>query len=357
MAIIAVGGLAAAGLWTLQMFLHPIGWAAIIAMALWPSYARIAARRPGQARLLLPAAGVSLVALLFVLPLVMVGQAVVEDNAAVMQWVRDAQANGVPAPDVLAHLPWGDHLAQWWNENLSLPGGLGRIAAHGHPGSGGMLATGEKVVVAAAHRALQVVFMLLVLFFLLRDGARLGRAMQVATTRAFGAGGEKVFEQVVAAVRGTVNGLVVVGFGEGVLLGLAYELAAVPHAALLALLTGLLSAIPLGAVVAYVAAAGFLAAAGQTGWALAILVWGSLVVFVADHFVRPVLIGGSTRLPFVAVLLGIVGGIEAWGLIGLVLGPALMAALLLLWREWVGEHEGPLAPGGGSGEGSAATAL
>ncbi|MBU6265943.1 MAG: AI-2E family transporter [Sphingomonadales bacterium] len=342
--MLAVSGLAAAALWTLHFFLHAIGWAAIIAMALWPSYMRLVARWPGQRRLLLPAGAVSLVTLLFVVPLVMVAQAAVQDSAAVMDWVRDAQTNGVPAPDMLANLPYGDHLRGWWTANLSQPGGLGRIATHSQAGSGGVLATGERVVGAVAHRAVLVIFMLVVLFFLLRDGERLGKAMQVATTRAFGAGGEKVFEQVVAAVRGTLNGLVVIGFGEGVLLGVSYELARVPHAALLALLTALLSAIPLGAVVAYVVAAGILAAGGETGWAVGILVWGSIVVFVADHFVRPVLIGGSTRLPFVAVLLGIVGGIEAWGLIGLVLGPALMAALLLLWREFVGEHEGPLAP-------------
>jgi len=69
-----------------------------------------------------------------------------------------------------------------------------------------------------------------------------------------------------------------------------------------------------------------------------------VVVFVADHFVRPVLIGGATRLPFVWVLLGILGGIEAWGLLGLVLGPALMATLMLLWREWIGAQPGPLNP-------------
>ena len=346
MAIVAVGVLAAAGLWTLHFFLHAIGWATIIAMALWPIHEKLLRRWPGHARLLLPAAMVSAVTLLFVVPLVMVAHAVVQDSAAVMDWVRDAQTNGVPAPDLLGHLPYGEHVRGWWIANLSQPGGLGRIATHSQAAGGGVLATSERVVGAVAHRALLVVFMLVVLFFLLRDGERLGRAMQVATTRAFGAAGEKVFEQVVAAVRGTVNGLVVVGFGEGVLLGFSYELARVPHAALLALLTALLSAIPLGAVVAYVLAAGILAAGGETGWAVAILVWGSIVVFVADHFVRPVLIGGATRLPFIAVLLGIVGGIEAWGLIGLVLGPALMAALLLLWREWVGEHEGPLAPKG-----------
>jgi predicted PurR-regulated permease PerM len=62
---------------------------------------------------------------------------------------------------------------------------------------------------------------------------------------------------------------------------------------------------------------------------------GAVVVFVADHFVRPVLIGGSAKLPFLWVLLGILGGLEGFGLVGLFLGPAIMAALLTLWREWV----------------------
>jgi predicted PurR-regulated permease PerM len=64
------------------------------------------------------------------------------------------------------------------------------------------------------------------------------------------------------------------------------------------------------------------------------------VTFGADHFVRPVLIGGATKLPFLWVLLGILGGVEVWGLLGLFLGPAIMAALMMLWREWAGTVEG-----------------
>jgi predicted PurR-regulated permease PerM len=198
------------------------------------------------------------------------------------------------------------------------------------------------------HRLLIIVFMLVILFFLLRDGETLTRGLQVGSARAFGPPGEQVGWQIVQAIRGTVNGLVVVGLGEGVLMGIAYYAAGVPHPAILGLLTGLLSAIPLGAVVAYAAATGLLAANGEIGMAIAIAVFGSVVVFVADHFVRPALIGGATRLPFVLVLLGIIGGIEAWGLIGIVLGPALMAALLLLWREWIGTQKGPLNPPGQS---------
>jgi predicted PurR-regulated permease PerM len=71
----------------------------------------------------------------------------------------------------------------------------------------------------------------------------------------------------------------------------------------------------------------------KTTAAIAILVFGSLVVFVADHFVRPVLIGSTTRLPFLWVLLGIFGGLETFGLVGLFLGPAIMSVLIAMWRE------------------------
>ncbi len=68
--------------------------------------------------------------------------------------------------------------------------------------------------------------------------------------------------------------------------------------------------------------------------AIIVFAFGMTVAFAADHFVRPVLIGGATKLPFLWVLLGILGGVEAWGLLGLFLGPAIMAALILLWRDW-----------------------
>jgi predicted PurR-regulated permease PerM len=67
-----------------------------------------------------------------------------------------------------------------------------------------------------------------------------------------------------------------------------------------------------------------------------IFVSGMIVLFIADHFIRPVLIGGAARLPFVWVLLGLLGGLETLGFIGLFLGPAIMAALVALWRDWTG---------------------
>jgi predicted PurR-regulated permease PerM len=91
--------------------------------------------------------------------------------------------------------------------------------------------------------------------------------------------------------------------------------------------------------VIFILAALTLLSAGSVGWAIAVLATGFATTFAADHFVRPALIGGATRLPFIWVLLGILGGVETWGLLGLFLGPAIMAALILLWREWVGDAQ------------------
>jgi predicted PurR-regulated permease PerM len=102
----------------------------------------------------------------------------------------------------------------------------------------------------------------------------------------------------------------------------------------MAALTGVLAVIPFGAPVAFSAAALYLVGMGSTVAGVAVFCFGIIVVFVADHAVRPVIIGGAARLPFLWVLLGILGGLETFGIVGLFLGPAVMAALISLWRDW-----------------------
>ncbi len=143
----------------------------------------------------------------------------------------------------------------------------------------------------------------------------------------------------IAAVHGTVTGLVLVGFAEGVVIGFAYAYVGLPHVVSLSAVTGVLAVIPFGAPAAFWAAGLYLMAIGNTGGAVGVVLFGLLVVFVADHLVRPILIGGAARLPFVWVLLGILGGVETFGLLGLFLGPIVMAALISMWREWTPSPE------------------
>ena len=137
----------------------------------------------------------------------------------------------------------------------------------------------------------------------------------------------------VASVHGTVNGLVFVAIGEGMLLGAVYFLTKVPHPILFGVATAIAAMIPFAAGLAVGLAALVLLGSGGVGPAIIVVVAGFAVIFLADHFVRPRLIGGATQLPFLWVLLGILGGVESFQLLGLFLGPAIMAALMLLWRE------------------------
>ena len=140
--------------------------------------------------------------------------------------------------------------------------------------------------------------------------------LEALTLRLVGPQGRRVGVQMVLAVRGTVNGLVLVGMAEGVLLGIAYWLLGVPRPALFGGFTALSRLIPFGAPLIFAIAS--LVLLGQSGVLPAAILFGfgCAVVFVADHFVRPVLIGGAVKLPFLWVLLGILGGLEGFGLVG-----------------------------------------
>ena len=330
---VAIGLLTLGGLWTLRAFLPALGWGVILAVSLWPLFACCGERWPAGRRLALPIGFTLLVLLAFVVPLVMVTSTLIREGLGLMHWLAEARRQGLPPPPFLQQLPYGPHLVSWWQSTLSTPAEISHLSLHTAPGGNSPFGTGQRIAGAIAHRLILIAFMLLVLFFLLRDGDGVVAGLRIGSRRAFGEAGENVAAQAVQAIRGTVNGLVIVGFGEALILGLTYAFAGVTHAALLGLLTGLLSAIPFGAVVAVAIAAALLIASGQMATAAVVAAIGVIVVFLADHFVRPVFIGGATRLPFLWVLLGILGGIEAWGLIGLVLGPALMAVLMLLWRD------------------------
>ncbi|WP_018044159.1 AI-2E family transporter [Methylobacterium sp. 88A] len=344
--IALVLALSALGLWVLHPFLPALAWAVILAIALWPLYAK-AERRwpPGGHNILLPSLFTLAVALVFLAPLVILGVQAAREAHDAMAWVKSVEQSGIPAPEFLSHLPYGAARAgAWWNENLSHPS-AGSEILHKLDNSttiGLTKSLGAQVV----RRVVLFGFTLLTLFFLFRDGRTVIKQSLTASGRLFGPRGERVARQMVASVHGTVDGLVLVGLGEGVILGIVYYFAGVPHPVLLGALTAVAAMIPFGAPLVFGIAALILLAGGAVIPAVVVVAAGFVVTFVADHFVRPVLIGGTTRLPFLWVLLGILGGVETFGLLGLFLGPAVMAALVLLWREFT-DGDGAQAASGG----------
>jgi predicted PurR-regulated permease PerM len=266
-------------------------------------------------------------------PLIMLGVQITHEAVTSVQWIREAERGGIPVPEWLAQLPLvGGYISEWWTANLSEPNDAANLL--GRIDRGWLIEWTRILGVQLVRRLTILVFTFLTLFFLFRDGETLVRQTLAVVDRFFGATGTQLAPQVLTAVRATVNGLVLVGFGEGLLLGIAYAFAGLPRPVLLGALTGVLATVPFGAPVVFALSALYLFSQAQTAAAVALLAFGSIVVFIADHFLRPILIGGAARLPFLWVLLGIFGGLESFGLLGLFLGPTIMAVLLALWREW-----------------------
>jgi predicted PurR-regulated permease PerM len=324
----------AVGLWILADFLPALAWAAVLAIALWPLYRWLLRLLPERSdRALGPLLGTLLIGIVFIAPLVLLGIAVARESHFVIEFIAEARHQGIPVPGAVERLNVvGPTLAEWWRANLSDPAMaeemIGRVNLRTLTES--VREYGGEV----AHRLAIFLFTLLTLFFVFRDGAALTEKLRDLSDRMIGLRGERIARQMIAAVHGTVTGLVLVGLAEGILLGLVYFAVGLPYPASAGAVTGVAAVIPFAAPVVYVLAGVYLLAIGNTLGGIIILVFGSVLLFIADHFVRPFLIGGAARLPFLLVLLGILGGLQTMGFIGLFLGPAVMAALVALWREW-----------------------
>lgn len=332
--LILAGVLILMGLWTLHDFLTALGWAVILAVATWPLYVRFTTALPKKRdRFAAPLLFTLLIGLVFLGPFAMAAVEAGRELSGLMIWLDKAQRSGVPMPDWLSAVPWmGPQAAEWWQYHLATPGSLSALLYQTDTATLAHLT--QQIGVIVAQRATFFIFTLLALFFLFRDGVAIARQFRVLSNRVLGRPGPHLCDLLVSAVRSTADGLVLVGLGEGAVLAVAYILAGVPHPILFGALTGLLAMIPFGAPVVFGAASVLLLLQDNVGGAIGVLVVGFIVLFVADHFIRPVMIGGAAKLPFLWVLLGIFGGLATFGVLGIFLGPALMAALVSLWREW-----------------------
>jgi predicted PurR-regulated permease PerM len=328
--------LALLGLWILWDFVPALVWAIVFAVATWPLYIRFCRPLPhgGDSTVMAPLSFTLIVGLVFLVPLAAMAVVLGREVLFIAHVLPTIEETGIPTPVWIADLPLGGHYAaQWWHANIADPHAAAELL--GRLDRGVVIDWTRQLGTQLARRSTVLIFTLLTLFFLYRDGARLVRDIEALTLRMVGPQGRRVGVQMVLAVRGTVNGLVLVGMAEGLLLGAAYAVLGVPHPALFGGATAVLAMIPFGAPLIYAVAS--LVLLGEAGVVSAAILFGfgTVLVFAADHFVRPVLIGGAVKLPFLWVLLGILGGLEGFGLVGLFLGPTVLAALIALWREWV----------------------
>jgi len=332
--------LAVLAAWIGLAFIPAVLWAGVVAVAVDPLRRKLLVRLPDRHAAI---AGIltAAIALLVVVPLAVAVTRALLEARGIATWYAGIGTHGIAVPTWLSNLPYGsDRAILWWRSHLATPEGAAEqmrrinadtIIAH-------TKVVGHNVV----HRAVIFGFSMTTLFFLIRDRDEVLEQLRVGANRAFGPAGERVGGQILASVRGTIDGLVLVGLAQGVIMAVAYAVAGVPHPILMGLLTGIGAMVPFGLLVVMLVALALLLLKGAIVPMVIVGAFGFVLNFIADHFFRPQLIGGTTRLPFMWVLIGIIGGVETIGLLGLFVGPAVMAAFILVWRDFV--ESAPASP-------------
>ncbi len=204
---------------------------------------------------------------------------------------------------------------------------------------GRSLAMVQKSLVAAGlavgQGVTQVILSAFLAFFFLRDETALSERLQVGVERLAGARGKHLLKAAGDTVRGVVYGILGTALIQAVIAVIGFSIAGIPGAILLGVMTFFLAVIlPFGPPVVWIPATLWLFANGEPGWGIFMALWGLFAISSVDNVVRPLIISQETKMPFVLIFCGVIGGALAFGLVGLFLGPTLLAVAYRLIDEW-----------------------
>ena len=326
-------GIVLLALWTLHGFVEALLAACVTAVATWPHYVRFASRLPARMKAGGAAlAFTSLMALFVLAPMLFAFGALVAEGHALLLELADADRKGFAVPGWLEALPLaGPWLAERWQTELAHPGAMSLWIRRADASA--LLVQAQSLGHFMARQVYIIGFAILLLFFFYQRGESLARGLRRELRDRIGEQADAFVDVGVRAVRASTNSMLAVGLFVGFATWAAYAISGAPHAYLWAAITGALSVIPFLGYGAAAALSLQLALHGATTSALLALSLGCLVLFFGDKVVRPAVARDGTHLPFVWVLMGCLGGFEALGLIGVVVGPVSLALARELWEQ------------------------
>lgn len=320
--------------WILHSFLHALLAACVTAIASWPLYERFRARLPWRGRPAAASLGFALIMSVFVLaPLAFAFGALLTQAYGLLLEIASADWRGIAPPSWVGNVPViGPLMAARWSE-LAHPAGLQIWTTRADAAT--LLGLARTLGEFSARHAFIIVFTILVLTFLYREGDSLGAQVRSVLRQWIGDRAERYADVAVGAVRASVNSLLLVALFDGIVIGIAYLILDVPHAAVWAAITGALALVPFLGYVAVAALTLQLALTGAGTLALLAFALGGVILFCGDKIVRPLVARDGTSLGFVWVLMGCLGGFQVLGLVGLVIGPVVLSVARELWKEQV----------------------
>ncbi|MDE2198966.1 MAG: AI-2E family transporter YdiK [Rhodospirillales bacterium] len=335
LAALFIGGMLFASFTILSPFLPAVVWAATVVIASWPIMLHVEALFGHRRR---PAVAVMTIALVvvFVVPFWFAIGTIVSHSGQIAGWAETIASFKVPlAPDWLAHLPLiGDRAAQTWNE--AADSGLHDLAPRLTPYAGRVTNWFVAEVGNLGLLLVQVLLTVIIAGIMFQNGERAADLAVRFGGRLAGARGEAAVFLAGRAIRGVALAVVVTAVVQSLISGLAMGLAGVPFASILTALTFMMCVAQLGPSLVLVPVVIWMYATGQTAWASFMLV-ATIVVLGLDNVLRPILIRKGADVPILLILAGVIGGLLAYGLVGIFLGPTVLAVGYTLLQAWTDE--------------------
>jgi predicted PurR-regulated permease PerM len=335
LAVLFVTGLIAACFWILRPFLPAIIWATTLVVATWPIMLRVQTRLWNVRGL---AVAVMTLALLcvFVLPFWLAITTIADNFDRIVDWVTSVAAFKLPSPPRwLSGVPlFGGSAALFW-ESIAA-NGVEPLVARATPYAGGVASWFVAALGGLGIVLVQFLLTVAIAAIMFVNGEHAAAAARRFGHRLAGERGEQSVRLAGQAIRSVALGVVVTALAQSVLGGVGIALAGVPLAAVLTAVMFMLCIAQLGPLPVLVPAVVWLYWSGESGWGTFLLVW-SILLSTLDSVLRPLLIRKGAHLPVVLLLAGVIGGLIAFGLVGIFLGPVVLAVGYTLLQSWMAE--------------------
>lgn len=327
-----------ASFWIVQPFILGFAWAGMVVTATWPLLLRLQANLWNRRGLAVFVMTILLI-LLFVIPIGLFINSIVDMMPQVNAWATKNEQLEVPQLLWLESIPVvGDDLFRSWN-NLIADGGktlMTKIQPYAGETATWVLSQVVHIGNFMIHSALMVVFSALLYY----KGEAVAASIQCFATRLSPSKGEVVITLTEQAIRAVALGIVVTAFTQSILGGIGLAVSGVNYATVLTVIMFVSCLIQLGPLTVLIPAVIWLYWSGDNTWATILLVW-SCIVGTLDNVLRPMLIRMGADLPILLILSGVIGGMLAFGLIGLFIGPVVLAVGYRLISAWIHEVENP----------------
>ena len=335
LAVLFVGGMIAACFWILRPFLPAIIWATTLVVATWPIMLHVQRRLWNRRGFAVAVMALALL-IVFVVPFWLAITTIADNFDRIVGWTTSLAAFKLPPPpDWLSGVPFfGDKAARFW-ETLAASG-IDPLVSKAAPYAGEVASWFVAALGGLGIVLVQFLLTVVVAGVMYLNGEHAAAAIRRFGRRLAGERGEQSVSLAAQAIRSVALGVVVTALGQAVLGGIGIALAGLPLAAVLTAVMFMLCIAQLGPLPVLVPAVIWLYWSGATGWGTFLLVW-SILLSTLDSVVRPLLIRKGAHLPLILLLAGVVGGLIAFGLVGIFLGPVVLAVGYTLLQSWMAE--------------------